>query len=218
MYEVPTNRHSVQYYGESTSSRWDDWFYWRGYGWYSRFQRYPNGFASQWDYANANPITASYGADPSDSEYEAEEKEIENARLGVRYAGNVYNATWQDLFADNREDRVNNNYLSMPYNDYKIPYSDNSWAETDYSSPDGALNTSIVNGTEANARLANICQAARDAGIVIYTVAFEAPSGGQSALRNCATSPTHYYNVSGTDIEDAFSAIATDIRSLKLTQ
>lgn len=219
LHAVPTDRHSIQYSGETTTSRWDDWFYWRVYGWSSRFQRFPNGFSSREEYVNASTITPStYGPEPGDDEDDAYEKEVENNRLGRHFPGFVYNATWQDLYADRTYNRVNNTYLSKPYNDGKIPWSDNSWAETDFSSPDSALNFSVVNGTEANSRLSDICEAARDEGIIIYTVAFEAPSGGRTALQDCASSPSHYFDVSGTDIADAFSAIATDIRALKLTQ
>lgn len=76
----------------------------------------------------------------------------------------------------------------------------------------------IPNGTEADARLSDICAAARTQGVVIYTVAFKAPSAGRSALRDCASSPSHYFDVNGTDISSAFSAIASDIRALKLKQ
>ncbi|MCF2871914.1 Tad domain-containing protein [Octadecabacter sp. G9-8] len=219
LHEVPSNRTSIQYSGESTPDyRWDDWFYWTGYGSSSRAQRFPNGFSSQSDYVYADSITATYTADASDTDDEAEDKEIENGRLGVRFENDVYNATWQDLYADRTYNKINNTYLNKPYNHYYIPWSDNSWAETDFSSPDSAIDFSVVAGSEADTRLSSICQAARDYGIIIYTVAFEAPSGGRTALQDCASSPSHYFDVDGTDISDAFSAIATDIRALKLTQ
>jgi Flp pilus assembly protein TadG len=78
--------------------------------------------------------------------------------------------------------------------------------------------TSIVNGSAADARLSDICDAAKDTGIVIFSIAFEAPSGGQIALADCASSPSHYFDVEGVEITDTFHAIARQINSLRLIQ
>lgn len=64
-----------------------------------------------------------------------------------------------------------------------------------------------------------ICDAAKyNNDILVFTVAFEAPSGGQNAMRKCATIPGYYYDVSGTDITEAFQSIAGAITTLRLTQ
>ena len=62
------------------------------------------------------------------------------------------------------------------------------------------------------------CDLAKDNGVTIYTIAFEAPSGAQQEMANCASSPSHYFNVQGLEIGDAFSAIARQINQLRLTQ
>lgn len=69
-----------------------------------------------------------------------------------------------------------------------------------------------------NTRTNNICNAAKNAGIIVYTIGFEAPSGGRTVLRNCASSEAHYFDVRGLEISDAFASIATSIRQLRLTQ
>ncbi|NRB20470.1 MAG: hypothetical protein HRU33_23795 [Rhodobacteraceae bacterium] len=69
-----------------------------------------------------------------------------------------------------------------------------------------------------NTRTQNICNAAKEAGIIVYTIGFEAPSGGQAVLQDCASSDAHYFDVSGLEISDAFASIATSIRQLRLTQ
>ncbi|WP_160114833.1 TadE/TadG family type IV pilus assembly protein [Jhaorihella thermophila] len=63
-----------------------------------------------------------------------------------------------------------------------------------------------------------ICDAAKDAGIVVYTISFEAPSNGKAVLMDCASSDSHYFDVKGLEIRDAFAAIASSIRKLRLTQ
>ncbi len=75
-----------------------------------------------------------------------------------------------------------------------------------------------VRANEADSRLSTICQQARNAGIVIYTIAFEAPARGQTAMQDCASSPAHYFDVDGLEISDAFDAIARDITQLRLIQ
>lgn len=69
-----------------------------------------------------------------------------------------------------------------------------------------------------NNRLLNLCTQVKNQGVVIYTVAFEAPTMGETLLRNCASSPNHAFDVDGLEIASAFSSIATSIRKLRLTQ
>lgn len=71
----------------------------------------------------------------------------------------------------------------------------------------------------ADANTAEICARAKQNNqITVFTVAFEAPAGGQAVLSNCATAPGYYFDVDGTQISDAFSAIANQIALLRLTE
>lgn len=67
-------------------------------------------------------------------------------------------------------------------------------------------------------RLRQVCDAAKAENIIVFGVAFEAPSAGRAALLNCATSPSHYFNASGIEITSTFRAIANQISQLRLTQ
>ena len=78
--------------------------------------------------------------------------------------------------------------------------------------------TRIVNGSEADRRTRALCGEARDNGIVIFAIGFEAPTGGQNLMRDCASTPSHYFDVDGVEISEAFSAIARTINQLRLTQ
>lgn len=77
--------------------------------------------------------------------------------------------------------------------------------------------TDYVSSTK-NSRLQQVCTAAKDAGIVIYSIAFEAPTNGQTQLKACATSDAHYFDATGVEIATVFSAIASQISYLRLTQ
>ena len=39
-----------------------------------------------------------------------------------------------------------------------------------------------------------------------------------NVMRDCASSPSHFFRVEGVEIEDAFEAIARQINQLRLTQ
>ena len=74
------------------------------------------------------------------------------------------------------------------------------------------------NGIVGDERLRDICDAAQAQGIVVFSIAFEAPWRGQQAMRYCASTDAHYYPVEGIDIENAFSSIARTINQLRLIQ
>ena len=72
--------------------------------------------------------------------------------------------------------------------------------------------------TEADTLLQNICKAARDAGIVVWTVGFEVGNHGAAEMEKCASSPSHFFRVEGIEISEAFRSIARQLNPLKLTQ
>lgn len=72
--------------------------------------------------------------------------------------------------------------------------------------------------SEKNTRLNTVCTAAKNAGITVFGIGFEAPSNGRTAVQNCATSPAHYFDASGIEISTVFRSIASQISQLRLTQ
>ena len=52
---------------------------------------------------------------------------------------------------------------------------------------------------------------------MIYSIGVEAPSRGLQAMRDCASSPSHYFDVSGDELEETFNSIATILTQLRLT-
>ncbi|WP_234988869.1 TadE/TadG family type IV pilus assembly protein [Tropicibacter naphthalenivorans] len=74
------------------------------------------------------------------------------------------------------------------------------------------------NAAQGDTLLNNICSAAKDQGVIIWTVGFETTDHGASVLQKCASSPSHFFRVEGLDIADAFSSIAHTINQLRLTQ
>lgn len=75
-----------------------------------------------------------------------------------------------------------------------------------------------VGSSTKNSRTKDICDAAKAAGTIVYTIGFEAPYSGQVVLADCASSAAHYFDVDGLEITEAFASIASSIRKLRLTQ
>ncbi len=75
-----------------------------------------------------------------------------------------------------------------------------------------------VPSSTKNTRTQSICNAAKDQGIIVFTIGFEAPSSGNAVLSDCASSASHFFDVDGLEITEAFSSIASSIAKLRLTQ
>lgn len=71
---------------------------------------------------------------------------------------------------------------------------------------------------QADSMLANICSAAKDQGIVVWSVGFEVTDYSAGVMEDCASSPSHFFRVEGVEITEAFEAIAKQINQLRLTQ
>ena len=75
--------------------------------------------------------------------------------------------------------------------------------------------------TDMDAQLQTLCTAAKSMNVIVYGIAFEATTLGQTQIRNCSTdgeNGSHYFNAQGLQIATAFSAIANNISQLRLTQ
>jgi len=186
---VPQSHISLRISDNHTPNNYsDDRFFWLGQYSSNRIHNYPQGFPNYVNLTSESHLPG-HGIDHSDV---------------------VRHLSWQDVFATWVRTRIYSYIFSEPYQRGYISYS--TYAESYYAM------TSVVNNYAADARLDTICTAAKSSGTIIYTVAFEASYHGRVTLANCASSPSHYFDVAGTQISQAFSAIASDIRQLKLTQ
>lgn len=111
--------------------------------------------------------------------------------------------TWQEVFA-------RFTVQSVAYNFYQKPLGVN------YSTKTSEMVEYIYSVKDS--RLQKVCNAAKSEGVVIYGIAFEAPTNGKTQIRNCASSDAHYYDASGLQIKTVFQSIANQISDLRLTQ
>jgi Flp pilus assembly protein TadG len=80
--------------------------------------------------------------------------------------------------------------------------------------------TIAQSASDAVTRMYAVCDRAKTNGVTVFTIGFDLGSGGRTQMRNCASSASHYYDVSvtGIDIATAFQSIASAIQKIKLTQ
>jgi hypothetical protein len=105
---------------------------------------------------------------------------------------------------------------------YNYPFSpsgliNSSKRDSAWNAWNGVADDRYVN-SEKDARLDKICTAAKDQGIIIFTIGFEVTNDSADVLESCASSPSHFYRVQGLEITTAFQSIANAIGKLRLTQ
>lgn len=119
----------------------------------------------------------------------------------------------------------------MSYNDLYDRFGTRAAADLVFGQPtvDGYITSTVYNtirtpyesvsGPEnADAQLAAICDSAKAQGIVVFAIGFEAPQRGLDAMSNCASSPAHFFDVQGADLQETFASIASTISQLRLIQ
>lgn len=115
-----------------------------------------------------------------------------------------------DLYASYKTSAIANKFYWQAYRNRRISYRE--YYEKYY------VWESFANHDTADAQLSTICGAAKSNGTVIYAIGVEAPQAGLAAMSNCASSPAHYYDVSGAQLEETFASIARTMSVLRLTQ
>ncbi len=82
----------------------------------------------------------------------------------------------------------------------------------------GTFYTQKYDANLGDSLLDDVCDAAKANNIVIWSIGFEVTDHGANVMRQCASSPAHFFRVEGTEIQDAFYSIARAINQLRLTQ
>lgn len=123
--------------------------------------------------------------------------------------GGVTQQTWPQVWARHRTSFVAWQYYAMPLG------TTNSTRSTQYNNAMAMFRLQTPTST-MNSQLQSLCTQARAKGVVIYTIAFEAPTAGQTQLQACASAPSYYFDADGLQISTAFRAIASNISQLRL--
>lgn len=122
--------------------------------------------------------------------------------------------TWQAVWANERLSWV-------AWQLYARALGTNATRSAQYNAAWNLLSSNYASVGDMNNSLQASCTQAKDRGVLVYGIAFEAPAGGITQIRNCAISDSYFFNASttgGLDIQTAFRTIATNITQLRLTQ
>jgi len=96
------------------------------------------------------------------------------------------------------------------------------WATNLPSDISGGWGNFYTSTTSATARqqFLDLCTAAKTNGVIIFTIGFDIADGSdaQTDMAACASSASHFYDVDGLELIEAFDSIAATIQKLKLVQ
>ncbi|MBN8543548.1 MAG: pilus assembly protein [Alphaproteobacteria bacterium] len=83
----------------------------------------------------------------------------------------------------------------------------------------GTTSTSVA-PDRLDDRLAQVCESMKAQGILVYTVAFDAPGANiETLLENCATNPDYFFNSpTAADLSAAFNAIGDSLSNLRVSR
>jgi len=85
---------------------------------------------------------------------------------------------------------------------------------------DGAFNTEYAPALGTSRQQAEaLCAEMRDAGVLVYAIAFQAPPAGEAVLENCAGDPDFFFSAEdGDDLVAAYDEIANQLSSLRIVE
>ena len=85
---------------------------------------------------------------------------------------------------------------------------------------DGMFNARYESSNgNSTAQASRLCDEIRDAGVLVFSVGFQAPSSVKGTLRDCATTPSYFFDSgSGDELISAYKAIAEELTTHNLVQ
>jgi hypothetical protein len=136
------------------------------------------------------------------------------------------------LMTDGENTSLNNNNDAFQ-SDYSSYQFRRLWTDYQYDTSPSAGQPGIpaawrrtgISGSSSmvsyiNSREEALCDAVKATGIVVYTIQFrDASTDNANRLRNCATTPDHYFHADNAqELQEAFDAIGSGIGDLRLTR
>ena len=104
------------------------------------------------------------------------------------------------------------------------PYGTKNLVKSIVVMTDGSYNTYYYNGKNSPTQAINVCDSAKAAGVLVYTVGFTSPPDADATLDTCASidpntgKKNHYHAESEAELEAAFTDIATKLSMLRLSK
>lgn len=124
--------------------------------------------------------------------------------LGIAWAWYLISPNWSDVWPSDAEPK---------------PYDDANVLKAIVIMSDGEFNTfyDSRNGS-AKQQARKLCDNIKAANITVFAVAYDLPNHAHDILKACASQPTYFFDAqTGTDLRDAFKAIADELTGLRLS-
>ena len=125
-------------------------------------------------------------------------------------SGTAAQMSWPDVWENMSVNWFISNIVNRAYG---------SWTGQQWKS--NIVHWQTAQGSASNSQdtqLLNVCSAAKNNYVTIYSIGFMASTAGKTVLKECATKPSYFYDVQSLDIATAFASIANSINKLRLTQ
>jgi Flp pilus assembly protein TadG len=121
---------------------------------------------------------------------------------------------WKDIWA-----HLKMSYVAWQFYGRALGGNNASNRNAAYYAAIDDMRATYASKEEMDASLQQSCTLAKDNKIVVYGIAFQAPTNGQQQISTCASSAQHYFDVQDNDeIFTAFRTISSNLSQLKLTQ
>ena len=123
--------------------------------------------------------------------------------LGVAWAWYLISPDWSAIWPEESE----------PY-----PYDEPQGKKAVILMTDGQFNREYAGGLgTSSVQAKKMCSKMRDQNVIIYSVAFQAPSSAKLTLKDCAGSDARYFEADdGVELTAVYSAIASELSNLAL--
>lgn len=125
--------------------------------------------------------------------------------LGIAWAWYLISPDWDKIW---------------PKDSKPLDYDDNDTIKAVILMTDGEFNTYYQNGQgNSVGQSKKLCNNMKKEGVIVYSVAFQAPKAGKDVLKACASNDDTFYDASsGTELKEAYAAIASQLTNLRLTR
>ncbi len=124
--------------------------------------------------------------------------------MGIRWGWRVLSRKWEGLWGEPARDPFDEVVTAL------IVMTDGQNVASSYDE---------VSVSEANDNVRTLCDRVKQEGIILYTITFKAPQSADALMKECATSPAHYYrSPTAADLRDAFRTIAGELSALRIAE
>ena len=122
---------------------------------------------------------------------------------------------WKNIWANLRL-----SYVAWQFYGRALGGSNNAAVTANYNATMTAMRATYASVPAMDASLQDSCNLARQNGVIVYGIAFEAPANGQQQISACSTTAEgHYFNATDeAKIQTAFRTISSNLTQLRLTQ